>query len=142
MAYNIFLDVNIVVDFFLNSREGHAEAVRLIGAAEKEIVNIYLSESVINTTAYLVRKSIHYYSFKEGMNEMLIFGKVLPCSNMIVRNAYRIAKNDLEDAVLYQLAMHHKLDFFVTSDIKDFRKIQHPLLPVVTAEKMLDILKS
>jgi predicted nucleic acid-binding protein len=141
MAYNIFLDVNVVVDFFLNSRDGHAEAVKLMDAAEKKIVNIYLSESVINTTAYLTRKSIYFNSFKEAMNEMLLFSKVLPCSNIIIKNAYSIAKNDLEDAVLYQLAMHHQLDYFVTSDVKDFKKIQHPLLPVVTAKKMVELIK-
>ena len=141
MACSIFLDVNIIVDFFLEDRAGHEDAVQIISAAEKRTINICLSESVINTTVYLTRKSVTADIFKQGLNEMLLFGRVLPCNNSIIRQAYSIAKNDLEDAVLYQLAMHHRLDYFVTSDVKDFKKIQHPLLPVVTAKKMVELIK-
>ena len=142
MAYKIFLDTNIVVDFFVHSRQEHASALDLISLAEKEEISIYFSETVINTTTYLVRKSTYFNQFKILMEELFSFVQVLPCSNLIVQNAYKNAKNDLEDAVLYQIALEHKMDYFITSDIKDFKKIAKNSLPIVSAKKMLGIINN
>ena len=63
-------------------------------------------------------------------------------SNLIVQNAYKNAKNDLEDAVLYQIALEHKMDYFISSDVKDFKKIAKNSLPIVSAKKMLGIISN
>ena len=141
MALKVFLDVNIIVDFFLESRTGHKEAVQILSAVEDGKIDLCVSETVINTSVYLTRKSVVADVFKKGINDMLLFGKVLPCNNNTVHQAYLNAKNDLEDAVLYQIALENKMEYFVTSDIKDYKKIQHPLLPVVTAKQLLKIIK-
>lgn len=140
MAYKIFIDVNILVDAFLDFREGNADAFSIIDMADNHKLKCYLSESVINTTVYLTRKSIKADAIKAGLTEILSFMQVLPCSNETVISAYHNAKSDLEDAVLYQIALENKLDYFVTSDVKDYKKIEHPLLPVVTAKKLLGLI--
>ncbi|MBD0279026.1 MAG: hypothetical protein M3342_04885 [Bacteroidota bacterium] len=47
---------------------------------------------------------------------------------------------DIEDAILYHLALHHRLDYFVTENIKDFKKGALPSLPVITASQLLRLL--
>ncbi len=142
MAYNLFLDINIIVDAYLAERQGNNDAWTIISAGEVGLFNLFLSESVINTTAYLTSKSIKADMFKRGINEMLSFITVLPCSNETVIKAYHTAKNDLEQAVLYQIALDNKMDYFVTSDLKDYKKIAHPLLPVISAKKMVELLEN
>jgi predicted nucleic acid-binding protein len=142
MACKIFLDTNIIVDYCLASREGHQNAIELIAEVDDFYLQAFISESVVNTTTYLIQKIFSTEEMKRLILDLTSFIRILPCSNAIIEEAYQNAKNDLEDAVLYQIALHGKADYFVTSDIKDFKKFVHPSLPVVSAKRMLEILKS
>lgn len=137
MAYKIFLDINIVIDFFVGSRAGHDDSVLIMDMIEEEVHYGYISETVVNTTNYLVRKSVHAEKFRLIMDEFATLTTVLPCSNLTIHEAYKKQKVDLEDAVLYQLALENKLDYFITSNIKDFDKIGHSSLPIITAGQFL-----
>lgn len=131
---------NILIDFLDAERKEHAQAKLFFEAIEDKKVKAYFSESVINTTAYILRKKIKPDLFKELMLELLLLIKVLPCTTEIVQDAYTNAKNDLEDAVLYQIAYDHKLDYCITSNDKDFRKIANELLPIISTEKLLKLI--
>ena len=140
MAIKIFLDINIVVDFVDSLRPEHEAAKDLFNLIDSGKVQAYFSESVINTSAYLVRKVIPIGLFKELIINLLELIKVLPCNNLIIEQAYHLAKNDLEDAVLYQIAFANKMDFFITNNKKDFNKIAHPSLKVVSANEVVNLL--
>ncbi len=140
MAHKIFLDINILVDFLDRDREEHTPAKQLFKAIENKKIKAYFSESVINTTAYIIRKRINVDTFKQLMSDLLLLIKVLPCTNPIVREAYKNAKNDLEDAVLYQIALNNKMDYFITSDNKDFEKLADKSLPIFSAKKLLELI--
>jgi predicted nucleic acid-binding protein len=138
MGYKIFLDINVVADFLDTERKEHVNTTKLFEEIEKENFQAYFSESVVNTSSYILRKLISLSDFKLVMDDLVSFIKILPCTNVIIQEAYKNAKNDLEDAVLYQIAMAGKMDYFVTSDTKDFKKIQHPSLRVVSAKQLLE----
>ena len=57
MAYKVFLDTNIIVDFLQPVRLFHEEAQELFLNLSKDIFTAYISESVITTTPYLIRKN-------------------------------------------------------------------------------------
>lgn len=140
MAFKIFLDTNIIIDFFDAQRSGHETAVQLFDFAEKNIVAANSSETVLNTTIYILRKEFSTDTMKAMLNELLNFLDILPCSNALYRRALQLPANDLEDAVLYQIALEGRLDYFVTSNKKDFKNIVSPLLPVVSAREMMKLL--
>ena len=140
MAYKVFLDINIMADFLDADRKEHIAAVALFSAIEKQKIKAYFSESVVNTTGYILRKIIEVDVFKELMADLLAIIKVLPCTNETIKTAYSNAKNDLEDAVLYQIALNGMLDYFITSDNKDFQKIADKSLPVFSAKKLLELI--
>ncbi len=140
MAYKGFLDINIMADFLDTDRKEHIAATALFSAIEKQKVKAYFSESVINTTGYVLRKIIEVDVFKILMDDLLEIIKVLPCTNETVKTAYLNAKNDLEDAVLYQIALNGKLDYFITNDNKDFQKIADKLLPIISTANLLKLI--
>ncbi|MDQ2751533.1 MAG: PIN domain-containing protein, partial [Bacteroidota bacterium] len=125
MAYKAFLDINIVVDFIDESRKEHLSSHLLFNEIAEGNLLGYISESVVNTTFYVTRKQTTVHNFCLFMQDVLDILKILPCTNESVEQAYNIAKNDLEDAVLYQIALSNKMDFFITNDKKDFNKIVH-----------------
>jgi predicted nucleic acid-binding protein len=140
MAYKVFLDTNIIVDFLQPVRPFHEEAQELFLNLSKDIYTTYISESVITTTPYLIRKN---YSADElnmilkNLNQKL---KILLCTNLLVTIALQKQPPDFEDALLYEIALHHQMDYFVTSNIKDFKKIQQANLPVIRAKELNKIL--
>ncbi|WP_300598543.1 PIN domain-containing protein [Niabella sp.] len=140
MAFKIFIDTNIIVDFFVASRLLHQDAVKMVNAIEDGLLKGYVSESVINTTSYLVRKSSNIDGYRKQMLNVMTILNVLPCTNDIINAGFRSAKNDLEDAVLYQIALAGKMDYFITSNIKDFKRLEQPLLPVITPKEILTII--
>lgn len=141
MVYKVFLDTNIIIDFLQPVRPFYKEAQELFMHLSTDAFTAYISESIITTTPYLIRKE---YSANEinaivkNLNQKL---KILSCTNAFVSSALQQNPQDFEDALLYQIAFHHQMDYFVTSNTKDFKKIQQPALPVIRARdlnKMLD----
>ena len=136
MAYKVFIDTNIIVDFLQPVRPFHADAQALFLNLSKNLFVAHTSESVITTTPYLIRKdysSDELNTILRNLNQKL---KMLTCTNQHVLAALQQEPPDFEDALLYEIALHHEMDFFVTSNTKDFKKIQRPGLPVIRAKEL------
>ena len=137
MAYKIFLDINILIDLLDNKRANHPYALSVINHAEAGDCYAYVTESVLNTTAYLIRKDYPPAKLRQLFNHLLAFVELIPVTTLIYTNGVQRTVNDVEDAILYTAALHSSLDFFLTNDIKDFKKLQIPALPVMTAKEFL-----
>ncbi len=66
---------------------------------------------------------------------------LLKCTEHICKNAIDSAIPDIEDAVLYHIALHNKMDYFITNDKTDFKNIPHRSLPVFTSPQFTTVLK-
>ena len=136
MAYKVFIDTNIIIDFLQPIRPFYEEAQQLFTHLSNDIFTAFISESIITTTPYLIRKEFSVSEINtilKNLNQKL---KILSCNNSLINFALQFDPSDFEDALLYQIALHHQMDYFVTSNIKDFRKIQRAELPVVRAKDL------
>jgi predicted nucleic acid-binding protein len=118
MAIRIFLDTNIILDLLDNQRQCHKEAVLLFELIDNGEVMAFFSESVITTTDYILQKLLSKDLRTEFFGEMSRKIQILPCSNMILDRALSLEFGDLEDVILFQLALENKVDFFITNDKK------------------------
>jgi len=140
MAYKVFLDTNIIIDFLQPVRPFHADAQALFLNLSKDIFSGYISETVITTTPYLIRKNYgadELNTILKNLNQKL---KILTCTNLHVSAALQKQPPDFEDALLYEIALHHQMDYFITSNTKDYKKIQEASLPVIRAKEFNKIL--
>ena len=71
---------------------------------------------------------------------MLKLVTIIECSNRIVRNAL-LKSADVEDAILYELALTEKLEYFITNDKQALKKLATKKLPIVTTKDFLQLLK-
>jgi predicted nucleic acid-binding protein len=140
MAFKLFIDINIIVDLLDSERSGHSHAVKLIDEAEATRCICFVTESVLNTTAYLVRKDYNVASLTKMFFHLLTFIQLLPVYTKTYQFASHMAVNDIEDAVLYQTAIDNNLDYFVTSDVKDYKRIALPSLPVITTSELIKLI--
>lgn len=129
-----------MVVFYVASRKEHLAAQHIFELAEFNNIKVYISESVLNTAAYLLRKDYPADTLKSFFTEMLEICTVLNASNSIFLKAYRSNIKDMEDAVLYELAAENKMDFFISNDIVDFRNVNKQILPVITSPSFIKLL--
>lgn len=140
MAYKVFLDTNIVLDIFHRDRPFYDEAVQLFYHLDENKFTAFYSESVLTTTAYVLRKTMKARDINKAiisLNKKISF---LPCYSFLPDKSLQNDPSDFEDALLYEIALHHQLDYFITSNTKDFKAIQNTLLPVINAKGFNKIL--
>jgi len=137
MAYKIFLDINILIDLLDNKRSNHSDAVSLMNYAEASACYALVTESVLNTTAYLIRKDYPPAKLRQLFNHLLAFVELIPVTTLIYTSGLQRTINDVEDAILYAAALHASVDYFITDDTKDFKKLEIPALPIMTAKDFL-----
>jgi predicted nucleic acid-binding protein len=140
MAFNAFLDTNIIVDLLDPLRPFHEESMYLFNFLDQAKFKAYYSESVVTTTAYVIRKDYPKNKICEiidSLNKRII---LLPCTAGNVTDATGKLPPDFEDGLLYEIALHHQLDYFITSNTKDFKRIQNSMLPVINAKAFNKIL--
>ncbi len=118
MVTKIFLDTNIILDLLDNQRKCHKDAVLLFELIDNGEVMAFCSESVVTTTDYILQKLLSKAFRVEFFEEISRKIQILPCSNMILDRALRLDFEDLEDVILFQLALENKVDFFITNDKK------------------------
>ncbi|MEO6838993.1 MAG: PIN domain-containing protein [Ginsengibacter sp.] len=140
MAYKVFLDTNIVLDIFHRDRPFYENAVQLFYHLDENRFNAFYSESVLTTMAYVLRKRMTMSQINTAIVDLNKKIKLLPCFPSLVNKSLLTDPPDFEDALLYEIALHHQLDYFVTSNTKDFKPIQNTMLPVMNARGFNKIL--
>ncbi len=140
MAYSAFLDTNIIIDLLDPLRPFHEESTRLFEMLDHRKFTAYYSESVVTTTAYAIRRDYPKNKIFEIINSLNNRITLLPCDPRNINDATGKLPPDFEDALLYEIALHHQLDYFITSNKKDFKLIQNPMLPVINAKEFNKII--
>jgi hypothetical protein len=94
---------------------------------------------VLNTTTYILRKQFIPTELREILTDFLNLVDLLPCSVHTYLNSLKSEGNDIEEALLYQIAKENRLDYFTTEDKKDFKGFSLPALPVISAREFLKV---
>ena len=141
MPYKIFLDTNIILDIFHRDRPFHDEAVQLFYFLDENKFTAFYTESVLTNMAYVLRKKMTMSQINTTISNLNKKINLLPCFPSLVNKSLLNDPPDFEDALLYEIALHHQLDYFITSNTKDFKSIQNTMLPVMNTKEFNKILK-
>ena len=135
MASKIFLDANILLDFTLKRGSYHASQQLIERIVDGEF-QAYITPAIVHITGYWLGKTYSKIKTKEILLELLVDIKVIDCKHDQVINALHSAMTDIEDALQYYTALHHKIDYFISCD-KHLKKAAIPSLPVYLPEEFL-----
>ena len=117
MNDKVFLDANIVLDFFLK-RSSYEKCVTLFELIQQRKVSAFVTSSIIQITAHWLTKAYGVENCKKLLISFLKEVKIIDCSHSIVERAIESKINDVEDAIQYFTATHHKLEYFISNDLK------------------------
>lgn len=136
MAAKIFLDANVLVDFALR-REHFEDASAIINLVINGSFKGYISSSILHITGYWLTKSKDSEKAKEFLLLLLNDIEVIDISHEIAVIALSSKFKDIEDALQYYTAIHHKIDYFISND-KGLKKDSIPILPVYTPKEFIE----
>jgi predicted nucleic acid-binding protein len=139
MAYKLFIDTNVFLDFLMQRGKDWENAKAIFDLAEQDTIEIYTSASSVLNIMYVMS------SYKLGRREIiahassiLSFTKLINPDNITFEIALSSSFKDLEDAVQYHTALNIQgVNYFITSNTRDY-KSSMDILPVLSPVAFMD----
>lgn len=139
MASKIFLDANVLLDFLLK-RDRYDDVKQIIKLVVDKKIQAFITPSVVHIVGYWLTKSYGSEKAKELLLLLLTDITVIDSNHQLTMIALHSKIDDIEDALQYYTALHHKLDVFISSD-KKLQKSGIASLPVMSVNEVLQITK-
>jgi len=136
MASKIFIDANVLLDFTLK-RVAYSEAKQIIELVANHQVQGYITPSIVHITGYWLTKAYGVPKAKELLLALLADIHVIDIPHQVTLVALHSKIEDIEDALQYYSAIHHKLDCFISLD-KQLQKVSLPGLPIYTPKEFIE----
>ena len=133
MKLKIFVDTNVFLDSVLNRWD--EEKIKAISVIFKSLENNKItglvSDATIFTIIYILqRNKIPKKELQAFITTIAHYLTIIGATNDTIQKAMTNDYNfeDLEDAILHQLAIENWADYIITSNTKDFTNSKIPVL--------------
>jgi predicted nucleic acid-binding protein len=137
---SIFLDTNVLIDFFADRKPFSIDAARLFDYSLKKKINIYISAVSYNNIYYIVRQSLSHAETIKMLTEISEWTNVIDLTKDIINKSLTSDFKDFEDAIQYNCAKSiNKIDLIVTRDTKDYKVSS---LPILTPKEAVALIES
>ena len=135
----VFLDSNVFLDALLQ-RTDFKEAEAILQLKEKAELEIATTPACLLNVIYFIQKAgVPHNAVIQIMAELLETVFLVPTNKDIFLKAIHSEFTDIEDSVQYYSALSAtNMDYFITSNIKDFKKASSQL-PVVSPKQFMKL---
>lgn len=125
MANRIFVDSDVVIDFFTDRMPFANPASELFDWAEKGKVHVYLSAVSINNIYYIVRKYLSHKKAVRIIEDLTEMTEIIGTTKSEIVQALKNDFKDFEDSVQYSTALSiGGIEAIITRNVKDYRNAQ------------------
>ena len=132
---NVFIDTDIILDFFFDRAPFAEFATQLLNNCEEKEINGFTTPVVISNVYYMLRKVGKHDIVIEKIKQLLTIIEITSMDKKVVLNALNSKFKDFEDALQnYSAVENGSIDLILTRNIKDYRKSE---LAVMTPETYL-----
>lgn len=139
MAYKLFLDANVIIDYVLKRPEGYTPAKTILESIVKGEHLAYTSPVVIHIVAHISKKVLGPKQTRKIVLALLNDVQVLDTNHDINIQAMSAGWDDIEDALQYYTALFHKADIFLSRD-EGLIKKAIPSLPIYQPEVFVKLM--
>ncbi len=135
MANKIFIDSDVVIDFFTDREPFANPASEIFELNEQGLIKLYLSAISINNIYYIIRKFLGHKSALKTIEELTEMTEIIGATKKEILQALKNDFKDFEDSIQYSCALNIKgLEAILTRNTKDFAKSK---IAVFTPENYL-----
>jgi predicted nucleic acid-binding protein len=122
MEYKLFVDSDVVIDFFTDREPDANHASELFELAEQGIIKIYISAVSINNIYYVVRRFLGHKKTIEVVEVLTEMTEIVATSKKEIKQALNNNFADYEDSVQYSSALTIEgLNAIITRNVKDYK---------------------
>lgn len=131
----VFLDTNVIIDYFDSKREHYLPAAILFDLAMKGKLELTVCAQSFITAFYVLGKSYRKEELYTSMRSLYRLCVVSPVDAVIIEKALALESVDFEDTVQYLSSVAANTDIVITRDERGFKDfpVRH-----VSAEQFLD----
>jgi predicted nucleic acid-binding protein len=120
----VFLDSDIVLDFYVRREPHHEAALRLFTHLKRERTRCYTS-AVVVANAYYMLSSIESPKYAlDKMRKLRKLVSIAPLNESIIDVALSFPYKDFEDSIQFQCAIQNGIETIITRNTKDYPKDQ------------------
>lgn len=137
MVYKLFIDSDVIIDFFTDREPFANPASELFELNEKGNVVLYLSVVSINNMYYIVRKFLGHKKTLEVVETLTEMTEIIGTTKKEAIQALRNDFKDFEDSIQYSSALTIKdLDAIITRNLKDYKNSKIAVMTPLNFLKM------
>ncbi len=133
----IFIDTDVILDFFFDRKPFSDDATKLFILCEKKVVTGFVTPVILSNVYYLLRKTSKHEKVIEKLKMLINLIEIATINKATILEALNSEFKDFEDALQNYSAQHDKdIQVIVTRNVKDFKESR---LSVMTPETYLRI---
>ena len=137
MEYKLFVDSDVVIDFFTDRKPHVNPASELFELNEQGNVKLYLSAISINNIYYIVRRFLGHKKTLEVVEMLTEMVEIIGTTKKEIIQALKNNFSDYEDSIQYSSALTIKdLDAIITRNIKDYKNTSIAIMTPLNFLKM------
>jgi predicted nucleic acid-binding protein len=139
MTYKLFVDSDVVIDFFTD-RELHANpASAIFELNEQGYIKLYISAISINNIYYIVRRFLGHKKTIAVIELLTEMTEIVGTTKNEILQALKNDFKDFEDSIQYSSALTiADIDAIITRNVKDYRNSSIAVLTPLNFLKMID----
>lgn len=135
MASKLFIDSDVVIDFFTDREPFANPASEIFELNEQKKVELYISAVSINNIYYIVRKYLDHKRALQIVEELMEMVQVVGTTKKEIIQALKNGFKDFEDSIQYSTALTiGGMEAIITRNVKDYEKSE---IAVFTPENYL-----
>ncbi len=120
-SHELFLDTDVAFDI-ISKREPHfTTSVKLLELSAQGIVQLFISEISLATIFYLSYDIYKLSNATSKLTDFISASELVHSGKNIALLALQSAFRDKEDALQYYTAVHARVGYFITRNIKDYK---------------------
>ena len=125
MASKVFIDSDVVIDFFTDREPFVNPASELFDWNEKGYVQLYLSAVSVNNIYYIVRRYLGHERTLAIVEELTEMAEIVGTTRKEIVQALKNDFKDFEDSIQYSTALTIEgIEAIITRNVKDYRQSQ------------------
>ena len=125
MASKVFIDSDVVIDFFTDREPFVNPASELFDWNEKGYVQLYLSAVSVNNIYYIVRRYLGHERTLAIVEELTEMAEIVGTTRKEIMQALKNEFKDFEDSIQYSTALTIEgIEAIITRNVKDYRRSQ------------------
>ncbi len=110
----VFLDTNIVIDFYDQRGKFYFPAAIIFDLAHRGKIQLYVSATTFVNAFFILRKSYESADLYKSMRGLASLCKITDVNQDIIQKCLEEERKDFEDSVQYESSLLHQVDVIIT----------------------------